>query len=69
MKVSQLIKDLQELKEKFGDLDVIYAKDDEGNSYNFINHHPSVGEFYSKDKEFNQIDEGIEIKFNAICVN
>lgn len=41
MKVSEMIKNLQEFMEENGDLDCYYAVDDEGNEYNEIYYNPS----------------------------
>ena len=40
MKISGMIKNLQELMEKHGDLDCWYAVDDEGNGYQKIHYEP-----------------------------
>lgn len=42
MKVSQMIKNLQEFKKKYGDLDCWYAVDDEGNDYHEVYWPPSL---------------------------
>ena len=41
MKVSEMIKNLQEFMEENGDLDCYYAVDDEGNGYSEIHYTPS----------------------------
>ena len=69
MKISKLIENLQAIQKEFGDLDCIYAKDDEGNGFNYISYNPSVGEYDSKGREFYQDDEEYEITVNAVCVN
>jgi len=42
MKVSEMIKNLQEFMEEHGDLECWYAIDDEGNGYHKINYEPSL---------------------------
>jgi hypothetical protein len=42
MKVSQMIKNLQDFKKKHGDLDCWYAVDDEGNNYHEVCWAPSL---------------------------
>ena len=63
MKISELVKNLQEILEKYGDLDLITAIDDEGNGFNEIYFEPSIG--YYEDHEFDQDVSEI----NACCVN
>ena len=71
MKLSKLIENLQAIQDEFGDLDCIYAKDDEGNGFNYISYNPSVGEYDGEEREFYQQneEEEIEININAVCVN
>lgn len=42
MKISEMIKNLQEFMEECGDLDCWYAIDDEGNAYHPVSYHPSL---------------------------
>lgn len=42
MKISDMIKNLEELKEKHGDLECWYAKDSGRNGYSRINYEPSL---------------------------
>lgn len=42
MKVSEMIKNLQNFMNEYGDLDCWYATDDEGNSYHPVNYEPSL---------------------------
>lgn len=63
MKLSEYIKNLQSIKKKHGDLDVIYAKDDEGNGFNQIIYDPSVGKFINR--EFEQTEDNPD----SVCVN
>ena len=41
MKVSEMIKNLQEFMAEHGNLDCWYAKDDEGNGYQKVHYDPS----------------------------
>ena len=41
MKISEMIKNLQEFMKENGDLDCYYAVDDEGNGYSEIHYTPS----------------------------
>ena len=66
MKLSIYIEGLRQALSKYGDLKVIYARDDEGNGYCQLYHSPSVRKY--KDGEFQQ--EEIESdEFNAVCIN
>ena len=42
MKISEMIKELQNIQEKYGDLTCYYASDDEGNEYHKIGYFPNV---------------------------
>ena len=42
MKISELTYRLSEIKDRFGDLECIYAIDDEGNAYHYVSYHPSL---------------------------
>ena len=42
MKVSEIIKNLEEFKEKHGDIECWYAEDDEDNGYQRVNFKPSL---------------------------
>lgn len=41
MKISEMIKNLEEFKAEYGDLDCWYATDDEGNAYHEVYFDPS----------------------------
>lgn len=77
MTLSEYIKKLQALENKgYGELEVIYSVDEEGNAFYSVYHSPSVGVFHDgmfysreEDKKFLKEDEGIEKNDNAICVN
>lgn len=42
MKISEMIKNLQEFMDEHGDLDCWYAEDDEGNGHHRVIYDPSV---------------------------
>ena len=42
MKISEMIKNLQEFMEECGDLDCWYATDDEGNEYHEVFYEPTL---------------------------
>ena len=66
MKASDLIKNLQELVDIHGDLDLIYSSDDEGNYYGPVVYPPTP---CSKNKEYDEWNmEGIQ-PFTHICIN
>lgn len=62
MKISELIKELLELKEGFGDIEVMQSGDSEGNSYEYSD--GASFRYYSnydyEDHMFNSIEEFIE---------
>jgi len=75
MKASELIAQLQETVAVYGDLDVVYSVDEEGNSFHEVYFSPRPGnfndnDFLSKDiiEEEDDLDEK-EYPINAICVN
>lgn len=45
MKLSEYIKDCEKVLEKYGDLDLVYSSDDEGNEFQKVNWGPSAGVF------------------------
>ena len=68
MKFSKYLEQLNQLAKEQPetlDMDVIYAKDDEGNGFQQINYSPTVGEF---DGAIGEYDNCSKNK-NAVCVN
>ena len=68
MKLKNLIEELQKVYEKHGNINVVYASDDEGNFFQSVTFTPSIG--YYKDNEFHMgedIPKGKKI--NAVCIN
>jgi hypothetical protein len=66
MKASDLIIQLKSLIDRYGDLDLIYSSDDEGNNFDKVYNCPTPG--YYKDHEFNSNDE-LEEEINSFCIN
>lgn len=56
MKISEMIKNLQEFMEEHGDLNCWYAKDDEGNGYQEVYYSPSLCYVNEYDDVFQQAD-------------
>jgi len=70
MKLSKLINELQQTYNEFGDLDVIYSEDEEGNRYNRIFFTPTIGIY--EDHEFMSVspeNENLKEEINSICIN
>jgi len=68
VKISRLIKNLQEILEERGDLNLVYSIDDEGNAFNYVYWDPTVG--YYIDGEFltEDQDNGVGME-NVVCIN
>lgn len=73
MKLKLYLEKLQELYETYGDLELIYSSDDEGNEYNTVNYEPSLANYIASDRgviheddleEFNESDYQ-----KVICIN
>ncbi|RLD64314.1 MAG: hypothetical protein DRJ01_00950 [Bacteroidetes bacterium] len=74
MKLSEYIKALNEALKDYGDLDVVYSIDDEGNDYKEVHFIPSVGYYDKKDREWLEtadfdMSEDDDIHINSICIN
>ena len=73
MKISEMIKNLQEFMDKHGDLDCWYAKDDEGNGYQEVSYDSSLyyvdedGEVYGTLEDVEYCDLSIE-DVRPICI-
>lgn len=75
MKLKEYIKNLLAFADENPDaleMDVIYAKDDEGNGYQGIYYEPSLG-YFDEDRDFTPVDsedfEEYEEEANAVCIN
>jgi len=60
MKLSKYIKELEEKLKNYGDLEVVYSVDDEGNSFNEVYFSPSIGHYRSEDKEWDTQEDIFE---------
>ena len=77
MKLKTYIENLKKVitqNPNYAELDVIYAKDDEGNGYQHIAYGPRVGVnsedgFYYAEFEYYDPDEHEEDEVNCVCVN
>jgi len=74
MKLKQYIKKLQEIAEKYPNIDVIYSCDDEGNRYGEVGFSPSVGRYkdgeWISESQFEEFEEdGDKLVVNSVCIN
>lgn len=73
MKISEMIKNLQEFMTKHGDIECWYAKDDEGNGYQEVHYEPSLyyvdgaSDVYSNLEDLEEYDLTIE-DVTPICI-
>lgn len=70
MKLKDYIKSLQKLVDHDklnGELEVVYAKDAEGNGYDSVFHQPTLG-YFDGDSDFCD-PEDADNKVNAVCIN
>lgn len=66
MTLTEYINKLQRMADEgYGELKVIYAKDDEGNGFYPVVHDPTLGEFDEEEEDF--WDDGLDP--TAICIN
>ena len=71
MKLSEHIANCQKALEEYGDLEVITAKDAEGNGYNRVHYEPTAGYYdgeYNGDFMTNNDPED-DWEYNAVCLN
>ena len=78
MKLKAYINDLERLAEIYGDIDLVYAEDDEGNSFKRINFPATIGYYDEEENDFIPEDEYLQMIENdeisdnmelVICVN
>jgi hypothetical protein len=78
MKISDVIKTLSKLYAEHGDLDIVYAIDDEGNAFHKVYHSPSVGIYnrgdFLSETEYEELKEQNELWYpddseKVICIN
>ena len=71
MKLKEYISKLESLLEKHGNVDIIYASDSEGNSFEKCRYEPSACKFdedaYDEPVKF--INAHPKLKVNAVCIN
>ena len=73
MKISEMIKNLQEFMEENGDVECWYAEDDEGNGYKRVYYDPSLyyvnqyGDVYQQD-DYDEADEDDQKDLQPICI-
>ena len=76
MKVSEMIKNLQDFMEENGDIDCYYAVDDEGNDYKEVYYSPTLmyenpyGDLYQVEEieEDESLDEEERTEFKKVCI-
>jgi hypothetical protein len=81
MKLKEYVDNLVKLLEdnsEYGELDVVYSKDDEGNGYQGVHYTPTIGshdvdegEFipFNEDPDVDPCDTCTKEEINAICIN
>lgn len=71
--LSELIRELQEIYNKNGDMMCVYAEDDEGNSYGKLYYEPSVkywDNFYGEIIEEDEIEQDeVDSYAKVVCIN
>ena len=70
MRLTEYIAQLQRIKDEYGDLELIYAKDDEGNGYNKVNYLPTRVYYNESDREIindYNITEYNESEYITVC--
>lgn len=55
MRLTEYIAKLQRIKDDYGDLELIYAKDDEGNGYNKVSYLPEM--YYYREEDGDMLNE------------
>lgn len=73
MKISEMIKNLEEFMDEHGDIDCWYAKDDEGNGYQEIYYSPTLMYANKYDdvfgqKDYDEADEDDREDLTPICI-
>lgn len=60
MKINKMIKELQEIEKRFGDIEVVMASDSEGNNYSTIDENFRYSRVYDREKDFiNAMSKGV----------
>ena len=68
MRLEDHIANLQKVLKEHGNLNVIYAIDEEGNDYNYVEFKPTVGCYSNDDGEF-MCEAEIEAEDNGVIIN
>lgn len=68
MKLKSYIEDLKRLEKKIGNVELIYATDDEGNCFNIVNYAPGI-KYVSQDDLDNGYIDGMDVYDDATNVN
>jgi len=70
MKLQDYINELTKLLDEHGNLEIVYASDDEGNYYDVVHYNPTGVQYNFKEHEiYTPEDEDEKITVNAICIN
>lgn len=68
MKLKSYIEDLKRLEKKIGNVELIYATDDEGNCFNIVNYAPGI-KYVSQDDLDNGYIDGMDVYDDATNIN
>lgn len=68
MRLKSYIEDLKRLEKKIGNVELIYATDDEGNCFNIVNYSPGI-KYVSQDDLDNGYIDGMDVYDDATNVN
>lgn len=74
-KISDLIEELEEIKEQYGDLPLVYSHDEEGNYFSPVYFDPGVGNFdkgdFIPEEHFEEYEKdfGVKPSVNSVCLN
>jgi hypothetical protein len=73
-KISEVIQILQEIEKQWGDLNCVYSIDEEGNAFEKVYYHPTVGKLDDRDfsnlnsfKDRNEFDNATGE--TVVCIN
>ncbi len=78
MKISEMISNLSIIKDKYGDLNLIYSSDEEGNRLDELRHGPFVGSFvdfeFIEERFFDDYKDYLggeekDLVVNSCCIN
>ena len=71
LRISDIIRKLQEVKSKHGNLKCVASIDEEGNAFHKVIFHPTPMnvEFEGNRDQFGQFLDDDEINVNCVCIN